>query len=71
MLDCFRLELTLGRSLVQNGNSDFYRGVQAVLVDKAVPVWDPNSVDDVKPEAIASHFKSLTDHGLPEFVPQL
>jgi len=71
VLDCLRLELILVRSLVRYGNSDLYRGVQAVLVDKTMPVWDPHSLDEVSPCAIASHFKSPKDHGLSESVPKL
>jgi enoyl-CoA hydratase len=53
---CLEAELRLTRSMMQH--PDFAEGVRAMVIDKdRKPSWQPGSVDQVNPEAIATLFE--------------
>lgn len=70
LFDCLSLELRLGRSILQNPDSDFFRGVNALLVDKTGSAqWLPRDISDVTEQVTSSHFQKMSVFGLPEFSP--
>lgn len=67
---CLEMELRLGRSILQDSESDFFRGVQAVLIDKTGGVhWKPGSLCDITDETVESHFTAMREFFLQEFTP--
>ena len=70
LYNCLAIELRLGRSILQNPNSDFFRGVKAILVDKTGrPQWIPSSVYEVTDEQVDNHFRHMSEFGMSEFTP--
>jgi enoyl-CoA hydratase/carnithine racemase len=55
--ECLAMELALTRSVV-NRHPDFREGVRSVLVDKdGKPQWQPATIEEVDPSAIAALFE--------------
>lgn len=53
------MELRLGKHLLENASSDCFRGVQAVLVDKTRPVWNPDRLEDISNTELDRQFDIL------------
>jgi enoyl-CoA hydratase/carnithine racemase len=64
--DALSMEYRLSqRCMRAQPDSDFYEGIRAVLIDKdQEPVWNPASLEEVGPEAVAAYFAPL-DAGHP------
>ena len=66
------LELQAGRAILQNPDSDFFRGVQALLVEKNNdPQWQPNNISQVTDKVVEKYFKSLESADCQEFLAKL
>jgi len=61
--DCMRMEYRIASRML--AGHDFYEGVRAVLIDKdGAPVWQPASIDEVKPETVNAYFANLGEREL-------
>ena len=59
--DCLKMEYNIVSHLT-SVQSDFYRGVQAVLIDKTNdPKWQPERLEDVSSVSVAGHFKIVSE----------
>jgi enoyl-CoA hydratase/carnithine racemase len=62
--ECLKIEYNIVSNLVRQ-ESDFYRGVRSVLIDKDHnPAWQPDKLDDVTDEMVLNHFKTPKEGGL-------
>lgn len=60
MEDCLRMEYRILRRMLRG--HDFFEGIRTVLVDKGDrPHWDPATLDEIRPELVASYFAPLGD----------
>lgn len=57
MAECLRLERTMVRRCLEHG--EVLEGVRALVIDKDnAPRWDPPTLEEVRPEAVARFFES-------------
>lgn len=64
---CIAMEFRIGRNILHNHDSDFSKGVKAVLVKKTAKAeWNPSNVEDVNAELVESHFLSSLNEFQPE-----
>lgn len=60
--ECLQMEYRMSQACMRE-NSDFYRGIRAVLVDKDHnPQWEPSNLKDVSDDMVESYFQSLGQH---------
>lgn len=58
--ECLRMEYRIVHHFIHDANSDFYRGVEALLVHKSGhAAWQPASIEDVSAEAVEQYFAAL------------
>lgn len=70
--DCLALELKAGRTILQNLDSDFFRGIQATFIDKSgIPKWLPDNLSEVTNDDVDKHFESLETFGYDDFKAKL
>jgi len=57
----FAMEFRMSQAFVQNPESDFYPGIESVLVDKSRdrPDWNPPDISQVTSDQVASYFEAL------------
>ena len=54
------MELRLGCRYIAQEESDFTRGIYALLIDKTrKPVWSPSTLDEVDMKDVDEYFKPL------------
>lgn len=62
--ECLKMEFRMSQRFMQQ-DSDFYEGIRAVLIDKDhSPKWEPDILEDVSNERVASYFRSLKENDL-------
>jgi hypothetical protein len=72
--ECLRMEYRLVYRLVSDPASDFYAGVDAVLIARSgAPAWRPPALRDVPAAAVRRMFEGIPPEEelqLPEFGPR-
>ncbi|XP_067930201.1 3-hydroxyisobutyryl-CoA hydrolase, mitochondrial-like isoform X2 [Watersipora subatra] len=64
---CIAMEFRIGRNILHNHDSDFSKGVKAVLVKKTAKAeWNPSNIEEVNAELVESHFLSSLNEFQPE-----
>ena len=67
---CFITEHRLGYHIIDRTDSDFIRGVTALLIDKrGKPSWSPDKLERVDDSHVNNCFTPLTQYGVREFSP--
>lgn len=61
--ECLQMEFRMMQRCMRR-ESDFYKGIRAVLIDKTKdsPKWNPSTVEGVKDEEIDEFFEPLDEH---------
>ena len=63
MEECMKMEFRIVNRMLQS--HDLYEGIRAALIDKgSVPNWQPQQLEDVRPEAIDAFFAPLPEGDL-------